>query len=162
MRFVILLHVGLRNVDIAIDFLADHALREELIFRLQFEIFERNSVELFLQPLMEFLGIGDLAVCLNLGDAAVHIGIDINAQLLALLDKQQLIDLITQCVRDPLVNRRLQRIAGNILLRQLGFDLLALFGQLAASNDFAVHLGNDFLNQMHLRIGAIGSGKRRA
>ncbi len=53
----------------------------------------------------------------------------------------------------------MQRFAAQTLLSEIGCDLLALFGKLAASNDFAVHFGNDFLNQMHLGVGPIGSGK---
>ncbi len=51
-------------------------------------------MELFLQPLVKFFSIGDFAVELYLGNFAVHVGIDVDPQLLALLNKQQLIDLI--------------------------------------------------------------------
>ena len=115
MRVVILLEVGLRDVDIAVNFLADHAVRQVFVLRLQLEILEGYPAQLFLQPLVKLLGVRNLALGLNLRHSAIQVRIHVDIQLLALLHEQQLIDLIAKRLRGSLVHGGFERVARKAL-----------------------------------------------
>ncbi len=155
---VIFLLLGRGDHNVAIDLFADHALNQDLVLIGIFQIFETVSA-LFADPFVEFLGIGNAALPLNLGDAARNVGFDVDVQFGGLRNQQQLIDLIAQCVGGSFINGVLQRLTDQALLFQLSLNSSALFFQFAAGNDFAIHLRDNLFHDTDLRVGTVCGGE---
>ena len=116
-----------------------------------------DPAELLLQPFVELLRIGDLAVRLNLRHMAVQVGVDVDVQFLGFLHQQQLVDLIAQRIRGLLIDSVIERLARQgLLLDQFFSDHVAPLCKLAAGNDLAVHFCHDLFHQVDLRVGPVG------
>ncbi len=122
MLFVVLLHLGFGNGDVAHDFLADDPLRQHLVLHLQLEVFERHA-GLFADEVLELVGVGDLLLHLDFGEAAGDFGIDVDVEILALLDEKKLIDLVAEGVGVRFLHRLLKARAGETLPLGFGLDL---------------------------------------
>ncbi len=71
-------------------------------------------------------------------------------------DEQQLVDLLTQSVGGGFIHGFIERRPDEPLLFKFGLDTFPLFFQLAARNDLAVDLSNNFFNDTGLSVGTIG------
>ena len=106
--FVIFLDFRPGHGNLRTHFLSNHALGHDLIPDLRPDILERHAVRLFAQPFVKLVGIGDLALQLDLGEAFGDLGIHADVEILAALHQQQLVDLIAQRVFFLVLQRFIQ------------------------------------------------------
>ena len=72
--------------------------------------------------LLELVGIGDLLLHLDFGQAAGYVGIDIDVEILGFLHQQQGVDLVHQQAGSILFERRVEAWAGEALRFDFGFE----------------------------------------
>jgi hypothetical protein len=151
MLFVVLLHLGFRHDHVAHDFLADDPLREHLVLHLRLEILVRQA-GILTDERLEFVGVGNLLLHLNLSQAARDLGVHADIEVLALLHEQQGIDFIAQRVGGVFVHRLLQAGPVKTLALRLRLDLEALLVKLATSDDIAVDFGGDLFDDFDVVV----------
>ena len=100
---------------------------------------------------MEFIRIGYTALGLNLRDAASNLGVDLDVQLFAAGDQQQLIDLVTESVGFGGFEVLGQFLAALPLFAQLRLNVGVHLLELAAGDDVAVHLADDLFDDLDVR-----------
>ncbi len=97
MEFVIVLRFFLLNLNSAGNFLADHAIGEQVVLAIVLVILVGHP-GLFFDELLELVGIGDLGVALDVGKLFGYFGIDVEIQFLRFGLQQKLIDALAQNV----------------------------------------------------------------
>ena len=126
----------------AAHFLADHALRDDAVLHVLFELFERDALRLGgLLQVFHGLGVHLLA---QLVEPLDHLGVGVDAKLLALLQQQLLVDQVAQQVL--LAVFLLGGGGVRFLLVHVGEQLLAGALQVGAGNDVVVDAGDDFFD----------------
>ena len=105
---------------------------------------------------MELVGIGNATLALDIGDAAVDLGIHVDVHLLALLDEEQLVNLVAQGIGSGLGHGVLQCLALQALFFSGCADAGTLAVQFAPGDNLTVDLGSDFLHNFDLRHRAVG------
>ena len=129
------------------DFLANHALRQEAVFHLLLEVFIRHAA-LFLDVLLELLGVGDLGIGLNGGHLLGDVAVDVDVEILGLLGQDQLIDAVAQQVLLALGQLLFQFVADDAVGAQRLDELAAGAIEIAPGDDVAVALGDDLFHQI--------------
>ena len=151
MLFVVLLHLGFGHDHVAHDFLPDDPLGQHLVLHLQLEVFVGHS-GVFADEGLELVGIGDLLLHLDFGEAAGDVRIHGDVEVLALLHEQELIDLVAERVGVVFVDGLLKARPAQTLALGLGFDLEPLPGKFAASDDVAVDFGGDLFDDFDVVV----------
>ncbi len=146
---VVFLQFGFRKRHLSANLLPDHPLCDIPVLHLLLHILERHA-RLILYPLMKLIRIGDLVLDLNVGQFLRNLGIHVNIQLLALLDQQQLIDLVAQPVRLACLQQILSLLRRYILLFQFLFQNHPALLQLAPGDDVAVDLRYNLFDYPYL------------
>ena len=149
--FVVLLHLGFGHDHVAHDFLADDALGQHLVLHLQLEVFVSHA-GVFADEGLKLVGVGDLLLHLDFGEAAGYFRIHVDVEVLALLHEQKCIDLVAQRVGGVFVDRLLKAGAGETLPLGLGFDIEPLPGKFAAGDDVAVDFGGDLFDDFDVVV----------
>ena len=161
MLVIVLLHIRFRNAHVAINFLANHALREQLVLERQLEIFKAFT-RLLANPVMELIRVRQTTGFLNVGHAPVHISVHVDGKILPLLHQQQLVDLIAQGVRSRFIHGDFQRRPRGPLLLKLRLDDASLLLQFPPCDDLAVHFGDNLFHDAGLNFRAVCGGCRRS
>ena len=156
MLFVVLLHLPLGDRHVPVDFFAHHTPRKQAVLVLQLQIFNAFA-RLLADPGVELVRFGLATGTLHICNPAVHVGIDIDVHVLALLHQQQLIDLVTEGVGRDSGDRLVERSPCQALLGGFGLDESLRRSQFSASDDLAVDLGDDFFNHLNV-CSAVGCG----
>jgi hypothetical protein len=109
---------------------------------------------------MKAVGIADLALHLQFGDAPGDFGIHADVEILGLLHQQELVDLIAQGVGGFLFHRLLQFETGKAILTQLRLDTEPSLLEFAAGDNVVVHFGDDLFDDADIRGRGYGNGSR--
>ena len=108
---------------------------------------------------MKLVGIGNLALRLDLRQTARHIGVDLDVQVLAPLHQEELVDLIAQRILVLVTHDLSQLGAGQALTLCLFHQARPGLLHLPARDDISIDLGNNLLNDAH--VGRLGQGSNR-
>src|SRR5438445_2299812 len=142
MFVVILLHLRMIQNNFRPHFVPDHFLLEHLVSDVILEVLERDAA--FVDLRLQLLHRGDIVLDANLIQTLDHVGLDVDAHILAALNKQRVIYKVAQNVlifrRNPLINL-FRRALGTILLRFL-LHLASRALQVAAGDRVVIYARN--------------------
>ncbi len=158
MAVVILLRFFVFDRDLGCDFLANHAVGEQVVLAVVLVILVRHP-GLFADELLKLVGIGDAGFALNVGKLLGDFRIDVEIQFLAFGLQQKLIDALAENVLVRLRHGFLKTLAGSALLAHGGFHLLVGVIDVATRNDLAIHLGDDLFDHRNLGGGGEPGGR---
>ncbi len=157
MAVVILLRFFALDRNLGRDFLANHAVGQQIVLAIVLVIFIGHP-GLVPDELLKLVGIGDARFALDVGKLLGYFGVDVEIQLLGFGLEQKLIDALAEDVLVGLRHSLLKTFAGGALLAHGGFHLLAGVVDVAARNDLAVHFGDDLFDDRNL--GGGGQARR--
>ena len=146
-RFVILLDFIFADTDVRPDFLADHSLRQNAVADVVLEVFPVHPFGS--DRLLQGFHAVQLVLDANLVELLDHVGLDVEAHVLAALDKQRLVNQLAQRIFLAVRNVGLQLFGSAAALAFLlgviysSLSRLLVFGK---CDDFIVHSRDDLFD----------------
>ena len=145
MRLVVRLLLRRRHLQMATHLVPHHLLREDAVANIRFEVLKRHA--LFLRRLLQVLHRIQVVLFADIVQPANHLGIHIQAQLLASRQQQLLVDQVAQQILLPCLDLLRRRPALLPILLQLLFGAL----QVAAADNLIVHPRDHILHHHAVR-----------
>src|SRR5690242_3316076 len=157
-RFIIFLNFVIGDVDVRPDFLANHFLREQMVFDVALEILPVHAFRS--DGFFQRVNAIELVLRANLVELLDDVGFHADAHVLGALDEERLVNQVAKGVFLAVFNRRLQLFgSATALALLLGIvgSALARFLILAKGDDFIVDARDDLLDGLSgIRISGLG------